>query len=205
MFKHRASIAPVISNLLTVICRLFVGAFALLICSASGLGQLSPGTGQAVNDSPPDHPAPFVLHYTGALFGYYRIDNPRTPIDEVLGPVTMAFGQQMFGSGSGGTTQVSLAERDEPLIASRPLLVGMGDNFGPEFGASIQMAEEHLAAENRVPHNATLGVVSAESDPGVSRVSKEFLHCLFGEGRRRIATNADDPLLIYRRSFLSRP
>ncbi len=55
------------------------------------------------------------LHYTGALFGYYRIE-PEGSDAPPLGPPTRFHDQEPSSS----------------------FLLGMGDNFGPEFGASVQ-------------------------------------------------------------------
>ena len=65
-----------------------------------------------------------VVDYTGRLFGYYRMEPP--PGDQtVLAPVS------------------NFLEKRENLdwtsdSKTKPLLLGMGDNFAPEFGASIQ-------------------------------------------------------------------
>ncbi|HWG19339.1 MAG TPA: hypothetical protein VG225_02345 [Terracidiphilus sp.] len=54
--------------------------------------------------------------YTGGLYGYYRDDAPTFNIDtELVGHFIRKYGGE-----------------------TKPLLLGMGDNFGPEFGASIQ-------------------------------------------------------------------
>ncbi|CAN5676990.1 hypothetical protein BH10ACI4_BH10ACI4_11690 [soil metagenome] len=76
----------------------------------------------------------FRLDYTGGLFGYYRIEEPLAP-------------------GSAGADKVHRAEslptpvsaflsyHDPAQIPRNSLLVGMGDNFAPEFGASLQWNE----------------------------------------------------------------
>jgi hypothetical protein len=66
-------------------------------------------------DAPSTHPASLSLDYTGALFGYYRIE-PDEPDDSIK------------------------LKPPREFLDSKPqhLLLGMGDNFGPEFGASVQ-------------------------------------------------------------------
>lgn len=67
------------------------------------------------------HPAKFEFDYTGALYGYYRIDpttNAHLEPDKLLLPVKQFLSDHHSGKDV--------------------LLLGMGDNFSPEFGASIQ-------------------------------------------------------------------
>ena len=67
--------------------------------------------------SDPALPAPFEVEYTGALFGYYQINAAYGGPD--LTPVTEFLNRRS--------------------LQKKTLLVGMGDNFAPEFRASIQM------------------------------------------------------------------
>jgi hypothetical protein len=60
--------------------------------------------------------APLTMDYTGALSGFFQIDDP----DPGLYPKPVA----------------TFLDRRKTTAAR--LLVGMGDNFGPEFRASIQ-------------------------------------------------------------------
>jgi hypothetical protein len=60
------------------------------------------------------HPGSFLVDYTGALFGYYRVE-PDQPNFGELGP-----------------PKCFLSYKHE-----KSLLLGMGDNFAPEFGASV--------------------------------------------------------------------
>jgi hypothetical protein len=62
------------------------------------------------------------IYYTGRLFGYYRIENGQTQ-DQYLGPVKEFIGRQ---------------KNVKP-----GLWLGMGDNFGPEFGSGIQPGSGH--------------------------------------------------------------
>lgn len=71
--------------------------------------------------NPPDQ-APsnsLDIDYTGSLMGYYRMEYGEDPNNPVLPPV-----------------QSFLKTR---TANSKTLLLGMGDNFGPEFGASLQL------------------------------------------------------------------
>ncbi len=69
---------------------------------------------------------PLTIVYTGKLFGYYRIAPGNSPT--LLGPV------QRFIASWNATKDAS--------PGFRPLLLGMGDNFGPEFGASLQLEND---------------------------------------------------------------
>jgi hypothetical protein len=62
---------------------------------------------------------PIRVTYTGKLFGYYRIE-PEENREHYLPPVK-AFLDTV------------------PPTAGDNLLLGMGDNFGPEFGSSMQL------------------------------------------------------------------
>jgi hypothetical protein len=62
-------------------------------------------------------PVQFEVNYTGALYGYYRIE-PVKPVPD-LTPVANFLNKYPEGHGQ--------------------LLLGMGDNFGPVFGASVQL------------------------------------------------------------------
>ena len=63
---------------------------------------------------------PISIEYTGALFGYYRMESNESDTDPKLSPV------KAFWS-------------DKDHNPKENLVLGMGDNFGPEFGAGIQM------------------------------------------------------------------
>jgi hypothetical protein len=68
-------------------------------------------------------PEPTVIDYTGSLLGYYRMEAGDSTV--VLAPV-----QKFLGYRAGA------AAKDR-------LLLGMGDNFGPEFGASLQLENDN--------------------------------------------------------------
>ena len=99
----------------------------------------------------PSGPAGWRLDYTGSLYGYYRIEHGQaaqlTPVSDFL--------------------------RDR--YGSHYLLLGMGDNFAPEFGASIQV--QNLGGPCSLPAN----VESPSGDPVT------FPHALYKD-RDRILT-----------------
>lgn len=105
---------------------------ALYVCSASLL-FLTPVFSQTVADGSnrliavhPEHGftsgRSLDVQYTGALFGYYRVEANRGPI-------------------VGGATKTLPAVKKflDDRQGDHGLLLGMGDNFAPEFGASIQL------------------------------------------------------------------
>jgi hypothetical protein len=79
--------------------------------------------------SDPALPAPFEVEYTGALFGYYQINAAYGGPD--LTPVTEFLHRRS--------------------LQRKTLLVGMGDNFAPEFRASIQMEKPVKDSDCDVP------------------------------------------------------
>jgi len=92
----------------------FCCSWSLLLFIAAALVPASPVFSQALTAQSPD----LEIQYTGRLFGYYRIEPGQQ--EPTLKPLV---GQRRM--------QRSDTQRDIPLL-------GMGDNFGPEFGASIQ-------------------------------------------------------------------
>ena len=93
---------------------------------------------------------PLRLEYTGRLFGYYRIE-----ADEVI------------GAGQGGIKLApvrafldSLPQPDTQQPDT--LLLGMGDNFAPEFGASVQQEFRQVKGIAQLPVWAPC---AAESTP----------------------------------------
>ncbi len=83
------------------------------------------GTGQS-------KPPQLTVVYTGGLYGYYR-DDART-----YGNPDGLIGHFISDHGGGGGS-------------GRPLLLGMGDNFGPEFGASIQARNPVITGKQAKP------------------------------------------------------
>jgi hypothetical protein len=95
---------------------------------------------QAAASSPPPAAAPpeVKVQYTGRLFGYYRVE-PDTNLDDLL----QAYGADVAASKIHSTGPSALLARPGAFLHQRrqnpsDLLLGMGDNFAPEFGASIQ-------------------------------------------------------------------
>jgi hypothetical protein len=82
--------------------------------SATAQSNSAPGSEQSGSQPTPSTNASFSVDYTGALYGYYRIE-PDDPQSEKLNP-------------------------PKAFLEHKPdhLLLGMGDNFAPEFGASVQ-------------------------------------------------------------------
>ena len=66
--------------------------------------------------------ASLSIEYTGALFGYYRMEGDELVTQPRLSAVK------------------AFLESPEHS-AQRNLVLGMGDNFGPEFGASLQLPD----------------------------------------------------------------
>ena len=91
-----------------------VSASSLLLLVAAALAFAPPVFSQAPPTPSPD----LEFQYTGKLFGYYRIEPGEPPS---LKPV-----------------QDFLANPRSPSDKRSVPLLGMGDNFAPEFGASIQ-------------------------------------------------------------------
>jgi hypothetical protein len=116
--------------------KIWIVAVACLVWQMSAGGQAADPSPNATSGEQLTVPADFQVDYTGALFGYYRIE-----AKEVLQP-----GQKAF-----------LAPVDEFLKRRDglppQLLVGMGDNFGPEFGSSVQLQplKEELRPEESDP------------------------------------------------------
>jgi len=73
-------------------------------------------------------PESLRIQYTGRLFGYYRMEADERQ-GQYLEPVEKFLDMRK-----------SLDPNDEGL---RPLLLGMGDNFAPEMGASLQQFDDH--------------------------------------------------------------
>jgi hypothetical protein len=104
--------------------------------------QAQPGSQAGAPAAPPAKPSATVIDYTGSLLGYYRMEiGESTPAGEAA-PT--------------GEVRPTLEPVRQFLAyrASAPgkdrLLLGMGDNFGPEFGASLQM-------ENDTPVGRAMG------------------------------------------------
>ncbi len=90
-----------------------------------------------------------VIEYTGSLLGYYRME--ASDAQPVLDPV------EKFLS-------CRAAE-----MGNEKLLLGMGDNFGPEFGASLQL-------ENDNPQGRAAGCYEPPTDTGDGESRPESLY-----------------------------
>jgi hypothetical protein len=96
-------------------------------------------TAQTSSGSSSNPVSPVSIQYTGRLFGYYRIE---PDID-----LQRAYDAEVDAKKSNPTAQMPRALLARPVdflshrkLNSSDLLLGMGDNFGPEFGSSIQQA-----------------------------------------------------------------
>jgi len=123
------------------------------------------------------------IYYTGKLFGYYRIE----PGEQThLTPVT------------------NFLARD---FASKGLLLGMGDNFGPEFGASIQL-EKSLDPQCNTPVKPDPKVTAPETLYKQETRSAPRAHCdnvmnfLMEAGYRAVVPGRED--FIYSAHWLRR-
>jgi hypothetical protein len=92
----------------------FVHSLSLPLLAVAALVPALPVFCQAPTDHSPD----LEIQYTGRLFGYYRIEPGQPP--PPLNPIVVQ-----------SPMPAALMQREIPLL-------GMGDTFGPEFGASIQ-------------------------------------------------------------------
>lgn len=85
--------------------------------------------------------SPINIQYTGRLFGYYRIE-PDIALSDPLDAYDAVVDAKKRGLPvlvkSDLLTRPGAFLRHKQ-ISSPDLLLGMGDNFGPEFGASIQL------------------------------------------------------------------
>ena len=77
------------------------------------------------------------VQYTGALFGYYRIEANENPVAPAL-PLVQSFLKELRTDSE-----------------KRELLLGMGDNFSPEFGGAIQQEFQ------QIPGSSTQSACSA--------------------------------------------
>lgn len=108
--------------------------FGLLFCASFSSGQTSGSVAEESskkNEQMLDEQIrsnPLKVVYTGALFGYYRMEPGEKAM---LAPVRNWFElrPEKNENSKNGTTR-----NEEPS-----LLLGMGDNFGPEMGGSIQL------------------------------------------------------------------
>jgi hypothetical protein len=97
---------------------------------------------------------PLKVKFTGALFGYYRIEADEDPASPKLTVVDSLLKNLQDGVNA----------RDKAGPSSRSLLLGMGDNYSPEFGASVQQEFKSLKGDKSpcsVPAPAPHGPAAA--------------------------------------------
>lgn len=121
MRTYPGSMGPAILGLFRAPALRYMLALASLLTAVSCVAQTEPpaSNGTAVL-IPGDN---FAINYTGALFGYYREEpEERTIVGKPMNPVPEAV--KAF-------PKANDSQRS-------PVLLGLGDNFAPEFGASIE-------------------------------------------------------------------
>jgi hypothetical protein len=125
---------------------------------------------------------PVRLYYTGKLFGYYRMEPNET---KPLGPVK------------------AFLEQSDTWKAEPGWLLGMGDNFGPEFGASIQFpgpAQDNPCYEKPLPGEAPRSLYKgADRTPLFARCDN-VANFMLQAGYRAIVPGRED--LIYTSRWL---
>jgi hypothetical protein len=102
-------------------------------------GNTQPGSAQ------PGNTQPVTVDYTGSLLGYYRMEASDSTV--VLQPVEKFLDFRNSAAGKG------------------KLLLGMGDNFGPEFGASLQLENDNQLGHTAGCYQAPKPTVDHESRP----------------------------------------
>ena len=103
------------------------------------------------------------VDYTGKLFGYYRM--------EANEPITgAANGPQALGS----LPAVQNFLKHRAVADSSTLLVGMGDNFAPEFGAGIQQEFRLNSASASYAPCSNLIAQESQPDPETWRDLKDL-------------------------------
>ena len=119
------------------------------------------------------------IDYTGGLLGYYRMEATETT--PVLPPV-----------------KAFVDFRDADAKNGDHLLLGMGDDFGPEFGASLQL--ENLSdpscsqPQNQRPHNETRPESLYKNDDRVAKNAQcdNVLNFLMHAGFRAVVPGRED-------------
>ncbi len=107
---------------------------SLLLGLERAFAQAAQSTPAAEADKQDPTHKSLVVDYTGAMFGYYRVEADADP---------------NTGSGMLAPVQAFLAERKNKQAN---ILLGMGNNFGPEFGASVERELAQLGAyKNHLP------------------------------------------------------
>ena len=116
---------------------------------------------------------PLTVIYTGALFGYYRMEpDPEEPKDPKLAPVRNLL-----------DILKPKAEPNMPQHEPTTLILGMGDNFGPEMGAALQLDNNTPQLENDKSQPSCARPLKAASEKN-------------GEQRFKSATQGEVPIPI---------
>jgi len=119
---------------LNTLCKSIVHVPFLLLCLPSTRAQVAATAGSSDSASPSSPARTLDIYYTGKLFGYYRMEAGESSTNPVLSPVANFLG---WRSGAQG------------------LLLGMGDNFAPEFGAGIQLEDAGIDGCHSTAPDAT--------------------------------------------------
>jgi hypothetical protein len=123
----------------------------------------------------------FSLDYTGALFGYYRMeagekDTLLTQPNQVVHPL---YAVKMFQPGRSNVGN---------------LLLGMGDNFAPEFGASLQLGNDCVTVrpESGAKHGAPGDWYKRSARFAASPRCDNVTHFLMAAGYRAVVPGRED-------------
>lgn len=142
--------------------------------------------------APPPHLADFTVDYTGALFGYYRME-PDESINTPRLSVVKHFSSHRHSVDKADSYQDNL-------------LLGMGDNFAPEFGASVQLftrdKESGLCVRNLLRQNTDLpGAWYKESgNAAIAATCDNVTTFLQASGYRAVVPGRED--LLYSADWL---
>ena len=147
-------------------------AFPLLVAGACHGQTTSPRIEYTTNTQ---------VDYTGSLLGYYRMEP--TEVTAVLPPV------KKF---------LDYRNSDATAADGHHLLLGMGDNFGPEFGASLQLENTGVPACAQPPKDTGDGETRPESlykdDDRVAKLPQcdNVLNFLMHAGFRAVVPGRND-------------
>ncbi len=129
-------------DLRPVSCSILITALAIYALPAQS--QQAPSNAVPTVQSSPantNSSSSFNVQYTGRLFGYYRVE-PNVDLNDLQSAYDAEVAAKKSNSGaplpSALLTRPGAFLRHKQLTSPN-LLLGMGDNFGPEFGASIQL------------------------------------------------------------------
>jgi hypothetical protein len=170
-------------SLVRCVSPLFVASVLSLLPPSALRGQSTneqTGNGQTASPRPP-YTTNTQVDYTGNLLGYYRMEP--TEQTAVLPPVK-AF--------------LDFRASDATAKDGSHLLLGMGDNFGPEFGASLQLENTADSECAQAPKDTGDGETKPESlykdDDRVPRLPQcdNVLNFLMHAGFRAVVPGRND-------------